>query len=74
MQDTELYEKLLGIKSPWKVTKVELNSGAGRVDIRIEDYPGTKWECPECKVNASVYDHSEERVWRHLDTCQFGTL
>jgi transposase len=73
MQDTELYEKLLGVKSPWKVTKVKLDTDAGRVDVWIEDTPGTKWDCPECKVKASVYDHSEERVWRHLDTCQFGT-
>jgi len=73
MQDTELYEKLLGIKNPWKVTKVELDSAAGRVDVWVNDFPGTKWDCPECKIKASVYDHSEERVWRHLDTCQFGT-
>src|SRR4030042_3035684 len=73
MQDTELYEKLLDIKNPWKVTKVKLDTDAGRVDVWIEDTPGTKWDCPECKIKASVYDHREERVWRHLDTCQFGT-
>jgi transposase len=73
MQDTELYEKLLGIINPWKVTKVKLDTAAGRVDVWIEDSPGIKWNCPECKIKTSVYDHSEERVWRHLDTCQFGT-
>jgi transposase len=73
MRDTELYEALLGLKNPWRVTKVKLDSAAGRVDVWAEDSPGTKWDCPECKIKASVYDHSEERVWRHLDTCQFGT-
>jgi transposase len=73
MQDTELYEKLLKLKHPWRVTKVKLDTANDRVDVWVEDYPGTKWDCPECKVKASVYDHSEERVWRHLDTCQFGT-
>jgi transposase len=73
MRDTELYEALLGLKNPWRVTKVKLDSAAGRVDVWVEDSPGTKWDCPECKIKASVYDHSEERVWRHLDTCQFGT-
>lgn len=73
MQDTELYEALLGLKNPWRVTKVKLDFAAGRVDVWVEDYPGTKWDCSECKIKASVYDHSEERVWRHLDTCQFGT-
>jgi transposase len=73
MRDTELYEALLGIKSPWRVTKVVLNPSAGRVDVWVEDQPGTKWNCPECKQKASTYDHSEERIWRHLDTCQYGT-
>jgi len=73
MQDTEFYEALLGLRDPWRVTKVELDSAASRVDVWIEDYSGVKWNCPECQKKASVYDHSEERVWRHLDTCQFGT-
>lgn len=73
MRDTEFYEVLLGLSDLWKVTKVELNSAAGRVDVWVEDRPGVKWSCPECQDKAAVYDHSEERVWRHLNTCQFGT-
>ena len=73
MRDTEFYEALLGVSDPWRVTKVYLDSSAGRVDVWIEDRSGVKWKCPECKEKASVYDHSEERVWRHLNTCQFGT-
>ena len=74
MRDTEFYEALLGLSDPWKVTKVELNSEAGRVDIWIEDCSGFKWSCPECQEKVSIYDHSEERVWRHLNTCQFRTF
>ena len=73
MRDTEFYEALLGLSGPWKVTEVELNSAAGRVDVWVEDRSSFKWKCPECQEKASVYDHSEERVWRHLNTCQFGT-
>ena len=73
MQDTELYEALLGLKDPWKVTKVKLDAASSRVDVWIEDRSGVKWNCSECGKNAPVYDHSEERVWRHLNTCQFGT-
>ena len=29
--------------------------------------------CPECGQEHAVYDHSAERVWRHLDSCQFMT-
>jgi len=73
MRDTEFYEALLGLKDPWSVTKVKLDAAAGRVDIWVEDHSGVRWSCPECGKKASVYDHSDERVWRHLNTCQFGT-
>jgi len=73
MRDTEFYQQLLGLHDPWSVTKVELDAAAGRVDVWIEDRSGSKWSCPECGKKASVYDHSDERVWRHLNTCQFGT-
>ena len=73
MRDTEFYEALLGVSDPWRVRRVELDSAAGRVDVWIEDRSGVEWACPECQEKGSVYDHSEERVWRHLNTCQFGT-
>jgi len=73
MHDTELYQQLLGLQDPGRVTKVELDSAAGRVDVWVEDRSGAQWSCPECGKQASVYDHSDERVWHHLNTCQFGT-
>src|SRR4051812_40106244 len=30
--------------------------------------------CPECPTELPGRDHTEARVWRHLDTCQFQTL
>jgi len=47
MRDTEFYEALLGITDSWRVTKVALDSSAGRVDVWIEDHRGIKWKCPE---------------------------
>jgi hypothetical protein len=44
MRDTEFYEALLGLGAPWKVTKVELNSTAGRVDVWVEGRSGVKWD------------------------------
>lgn len=64
---------MLGLQDPWRVTKVELDSAAGRVDVWVEDRSGVKWNWPECGTKTSVYDHSEKRVWRHLNTYQFGT-
>jgi transposase len=73
MDDTELYSKLLGIAPPWRVTGVRVDVAAGRIDVWIEEAPGAKWPCPACAVPVSVYDHTPEQVWRHLDTCQCQT-
>lgn len=74
MKDTELYSQILGISSPWKVSKVELNAEEKKVDIFLEHDAGIEWPCPKCGDPAGVRDHANERVWRHLDTCQCKTL
>jgi transposase len=73
MRDIELYEQILGLEEPWSVREVELNIDEGRVEIHVEHPPGVKWKCPHCERQLSCYDHSPERSWRHLDTCQLTT-
>ena len=73
MRDIELYQQILGLEEPWSVKEVELNIDEGRVDIHVEHAPGTKWKCRQCERELSCYDHSAERTWRHLDTCQLQT-
>jgi len=34
----------------------------------------TRWCCPECGRECPLHDHQPQRVWRHLDTCQYRTL
>lgn len=74
MNDTELYRYLLGLESPWTVTKVNLSIENQQVDVFVEHPRGQKLPCPICGELLPVYDHSEERVWRHLDSCQFLTF
>lgn len=74
MEDTLLYTMLLGIKQPWRVTKVKVDMALGRVDVWIEEVTGTKFLCAVCKQESPVHDHMEEQVWRHLDTCQLQTF
>ncbi len=73
MRDTELYRHLLGLVAPWEVSRVELSVGGGRVDVWAEHPKGTRFACPECGAELAVYDHAEERAWRHLDSCAFLT-
>lgn len=74
MRDTDLYRHLLGLVDPWSVGRVELDIAAQRVDVWVEHPTGQKWQCPECGKGGTLHDHADERVWRHLDSCQFQTF
>jgi transposase len=72
LQDTKLFETILGITTPWHIGRVELKTEEQRVELWLE-HDATRWACPECGELLAVFDHAEERGWRHLDTCQFQT-
>jgi transposase len=73
VDDTELYTKLLGITPPWRVTRVTVDMAAERIDVWVEEAPGTKFPCAGCGAPRGVYDHTPAQVWQHLDTCQCRT-
>ena len=52
---------------------VKLDVPGGQVDVWAVHEDGRCWPCPDCRTELPIYDHSPERVWRHLDTCQFKT-
>lgn len=66
------YQSVIAPPKPWKVVRVECFNDAFRVDVWLEHDP-SKFRCPECMAECSVRDHAPERVWRHLDTCEFQT-
>jgi transposase len=74
MHDTELYRHLLGLESPWTVARVEVSVKGQRIDVWAQHAENARWACPECKTQLALYDHAEERSWRHLDSCQFQTF
>jgi hypothetical protein len=63
VDDTELYTRLLGITPPWRVTRVTVNMAAERIDVWVEEAPGTKFHCAACGEPRAVYDHTAEQVW-----------
>lgn len=74
MHDTQLYERIMGLSAPWFVQRVELDIQEGQVDVYVEHRAGVEWSCGQCGKPSPLYDHAEERGWRHLDTCQFRTF
>lgn len=73
MKDTELYQHLLGLSSPWYVERVDLDVKAQRVSVYAVHRKDATFGCPECGAPSPLHDHDEERSWRHLDSCQFET-
>ena len=73
MDSVEMYRQLLGLTAPWTVERVELDVGKQHVEVHVGHSAGQRFACPECGCELTVYDHSSERVWRHLDSCQFLT-
>jgi transposase len=74
MQDIELYRHILGLDTPWSVSKVELDMEQGEIRVYVDHPRGTKFSCSDCQRELPCYDHAEERRWRHLDSCQFKTI
>lgn len=74
MESTDLYQQILGIQDPWYVAAVALDVQAAMVTIQLAHRTEPNcFVCPQCQTTAPVYDHQNERTWRHLDTCQFET-
>ena len=73
MRDKDLYAQILGIKSPWQVSSVELALSEGEVTVHVEQEEGARQCCPTCGKASPGYD-TRPRRWRHLDTCQYKTI
>ena len=74
MRDAELYQQILGLESPWTVSKVHLDAEAQEIVVDVTHPDQTKFCCPKCQLELSCYDHTQTRRWRHLDSCQFRTI
>lgn len=75
MRDIDLYQILLGLTSPWKVTAVDVHPASKLREITVRvDYPkGELYQCPECEEVCPGYDRVTRR-WRHLNTMQWKTI
>jgi transposase len=73
MDEKAFYTKILRIKLPWFVKQVKMDEAAQRIDIYVEHEKDIRVRCPECGEFYGMYDHSPERIYRHLDTCQMET-
>jgi len=67
MDAKQLYTFVLGIESPWRVSKVDGDFVAEQVTVSLALRSNARLICPICQKRASRYDKKPKR-WRHLDT------
>jgi transposase len=73
MELVPFYQMMIKPPFPWKIRRVEVHPEIRRVDVWLEHGSGVFFACPECAEALPVYDHTPERSWRHLDTCDYET-
>ncbi len=71
MENKELYQCLLGLSSPWMVSRGDLDTAKQRVGGHVGHPKGARFGCPEYGRELTVCDHAAPRFWWHLDSCQF---
>lgn len=72
MKDTQLYQQILGLVAPWRVTGVTMKYAERTIEVAVA-CDDQVWGCPTCGQRAHVHSY-ETRRWRHLDSCQFKTI
>jgi len=73
MDTKKLYHKILGLKDPWYVDRVEMDEAGERIDIYVKHHNPIQAACPVCGKFYSIYDHAPDREIQHLNTCQLNT-
>ena len=74
MESKDLYFTLLGLKQPWTVEEVATDVAKQAMVVTVVHPPKTRFCCPKCQRELTVFDHAAERRWRHLDSDHFITF
>ena len=72
MSDPKIYTQLLRLSDPWYIARLEVDVPGEAVHVFI-DLRHVQMPCPTCGRLCNVRDHTEERLFRHLDLWQCKT-
>lgn len=65
-----LFTAALGLRPPWAVERVELNTAKRRIDFEVS-CQARRLDCPHCGVVDQGIHERVRKSWRHLDFFQF---
>jgi transposase len=66
----DFFNLLLDFGDEWAITNIESNHKSQEVFLDLE-YVSDSYEDPLSLTKAKLYDHTEVRVWRHLDILHY---
>lgn len=67
-----MFERSIGLKDPWKVTRAEFEQREKAVHVYVEARKTAKYPCPQCgKLSKRYDDEEDERSWRHADVVMY---
>ncbi|MBL0308122.1 MAG: transposase [Bacteroidetes bacterium] len=67
----KIFEQMLKLPEPWKVSGVTLDEANKRVEVSVE-YEAKEAPCPQTGEICKIHDRIK-RCWRHLDTMDYET-
>ena len=73
MEVEELYHHLLHLAPPWTVRKVVAEAAVARVLVYLERAEAAVGACPFCGRACTICGQTEQKSWRHLNTCHRQT-
>ena len=73
MNDKTLYEKILGVTTPWHVSDVQMDLSSNSITVTVDHTSNATFHCPDCQKPGPIHDHRVKR-WRHLPTCHLRTI
>lgn len=72
MNAEKFYDLLLHLDDNWEVKEITTNLKAQEIDVYVK-YVGKSAKDPATQEMFPIYDHRENRRWRHLNTLEYKT-
>ena len=75
MTENEIFTRALNLGSGWEVYDVVFHPEDKELRIHIRTIKGSLHRCGTCgKADCRMYDHGEEREWRHMNFFQYRAV
>ncbi|MCG5539439.1 helix-turn-helix domain-containing protein [Halorhodospira sp. 9622] len=72
--DHAVFSTALGLRAPWQVGDIRIDSEARRIDFDITFDNGSRFACPACCAERQPVHDTRWRTWQHLHFFEHQTF